>query len=255
MPDGRRMRVGMSATLFGVPSSHPTLAAELMLRHKGIGYRRIDLVSGLHRGMVRALGFPRNTVPALRLNGAHVQGTRAIALALDALSPDRPLLPAEPGRRAAVEAAESWGDEVLQPIPRRIIWAALKRDHTTVASYLEDARTGLPAPAAARLALPLIPLVGHLNRATDENVRRDLSSLPTLIGHVDELLAEGVIGGPERNVADFQIATSVGLLLTMGDTRPFVEGRPAERHARTVVPRQPGRLPATLPAAWRPAAD
>ena len=50
----------MPATLFGVPSSHPTLAAELMLRHRGIGYRRIDLVSGLHRGMVRALVYPRN---------------------------------------------------------------------------------------------------------------------------------------------------------------------------------------------------
>ncbi len=63
-----------------------------------------------------------------------------------------------------------------------------------------------------------------------------------------------MIGGPERNVADFQIATSVGLLLTMGDTRPYVEGRPAEHHARAVVPRQPGRLPPALPAAWRPAA-
>ena len=48
----------MTATLFGVPASHPTLAAELMLRHKGIGYRRIDLAAGLHRGMVRALGYP-----------------------------------------------------------------------------------------------------------------------------------------------------------------------------------------------------
>ncbi|MDQ5833707.1 MAG: hypothetical protein M3550_11760 [Actinomycetota bacterium] len=64
----------MSATLFGVPASHPSLAAELMLRHKGIRYRRIDLVAVIHRGMVRALGFPGSTVPALRIDSARVQG-------------------------------------------------------------------------------------------------------------------------------------------------------------------------------------
>jgi hypothetical protein len=59
-----------------------------------------------------------------------------------------------------------------------------------------------------------------------------------------------VIGGPELGAGDFQIATSVSLLLTMDDVRPFVAGRPAERHARELVARQPGRLPRALPAAW-----
>jgi hypothetical protein len=34
------------------------------------------------------------------------------------------------------------------------------------------------------------------------------------------LLEAGTIGDPEPNVADFQIATSVSLLLTMEDLRP-----------------------------------
>ncbi|MEA2365653.1 MAG: hypothetical protein QOI32_1165, partial [Thermoleophilaceae bacterium] len=55
----------MRATLFGVPASHPSLAAELMLQHKGVDYRRIDLVTAAHRGLLRALGFPRKTVPAM----------------------------------------------------------------------------------------------------------------------------------------------------------------------------------------------
>src|SRR6187431_1737860 len=104
----------MRATLFGVPASHPSLAAELMLRHKGVDYRRIDLVTAAHRGIVRALGFPGTTVPALRIGGAKVQGTREIALALDALVPSPPLFPADPERRREVEAAEEWGDELLQ---------------------------------------------------------------------------------------------------------------------------------------------
>jgi hypothetical protein len=32
----------MRATLFAVPASHPSLAAQLMLEHKGIDYRRVD---------------------------------------------------------------------------------------------------------------------------------------------------------------------------------------------------------------------
>jgi glutathione S-transferase len=243
----------MTATLFGVPASHPKLAAELMLRQKRVGYRRVDLTPGLHRGILRALGYPGVTVPAVRLGGARLQGTKAIALALDALIANAPLLPVDPERRAAVEAAESWGDEVLQPVPRRLVWGSLKRDHSTIASYLEGSRTGMPTPVVRRAAVPVIPLAVHLNKATDENVRRDLEALPQLIEHVDELIAEGTLGGAERNVADYQIATSVRLLLTMEDLRPYIDGHPAERHARAIVEWQPGRLGPALPADWLPA--
>jgi glutathione S-transferase len=233
----------MRATLFGIASSHPSLAGELMLRHKRISYRRVDLLPGLHRGVLKAAGFPWITVPAIRLDGAKLQGTRNIALALDALVPSPPLFPADPEERRAVEEAEAWGDEVLQPVPRRIVWNALKHDRSELATYLEGARTGIPTGVAARMAPQVAALARRLNRATDENVRRDLAALPGLFDHVDELIEQGVIGGPERNVADYQIATSVSLLLTMDDIRPMIEGRPAERLARDVVIHQPGHTP------------
>jgi glutathione S-transferase len=233
----------MRATLFGVPASHPSLAAELMLQHKGIDYRRIDLVTAAHRGLLRALGFPGKTVPAIRLDGAKVQGTTAIALALDSLVPSPPLFPEDPQRREAVIEAEAWGNEVLQPVPRRLIWNALKHDRSSVRSYLEDAKLGIPTGMAARTSAPIAAAARRFNRATDEAVARDLEALPGLIDRVDELIGEGVIGGPERNAADFQIATSIGLLLTMDDVRPLIEGRPAERLAREVIPHQPGRMP------------
>ena len=69
-----------------------------------------------------------------------------------------------------------------------------------------------------------------------------------MIDHVDELIERGVIGGSERNAADFQIATSLSLLLTMDDIRPLIEGRPAERLARDVVRRQPGHMPRVFAA-------
>ena len=233
----------MRATLFGVAASHPTLAAELMLRHKGVEYRRVDLPTVTHRMLLRALGYPRRTVPAIRIGGAKIQGTTDIARALDSLIPSKPLFPSDPEQRREVESADAWGDEILQPVPRRLTLNALKHDRSALRSYLEDAKLGVPVGLVAPVA-PLIAAASRrVNRATDENARRDLAALPGLIARVDELIDEGVIGGPERNAADFQIATSVSLLLTMDDARPLIEGRPAARLARDVVPRQVGHLP------------
>ena len=238
----------MRATLFALPASHPSLAAQLMLEHKGVDYRRIDLAAATHRTILRALGFPRKTVPAVKLDGVRIQGTREIALALDALIPAPPLFPADPERRRQVEQAEAWGEEVLQPVPRRLVWNALKHDSSTLESYLEGAKIGIPTTIAARTAAPFAMASRRFNRATDENAKRDLAALPGLIDRVDELIERGVIGGADRNAADYQIATSLSLLLTMDDIRPMIKNRPAERLAREVVKNQPGHMPRVFAA-------
>jgi glutathione S-transferase len=179
----------------------------------------------------------------MKLDGAKVQGTTEIALALDALIPEKPLFPRDPDRRREVEEADAWGNEVLQAVPRRLVWNGLGRDRSELATYLEGARLGIPTSIAARTAPPIAKLARRLNNATDENVRLDLAALPGMIDRVDELIERGVIGGAERNTADFQIATSISFLLTMDDLRPMIEGRPAERLAREIVTHQPGHLP------------
>jgi glutathione S-transferase len=242
------------ATLFGVPGSHPAMAGELMLERKGIEVRRLDLVAGVHRVMLRGLGFSRMTVPAIRLDGRRLQGTRTIALALDALVPSPPLVPAEPERREAVLRAEAWADEVLQPAARRLTWSALKRDRSTLGTYLEDARLGIPVSVATATAPPIIRLAARLNHADDEHARRDLAALPAALDRVDGLLAQGVIGGEEPNVADYQVATCVRLLMTLEDLGGWIERRPAGAHALAVVPRFPGRTGPVFPHDWLPAA-
>jgi glutathione S-transferase len=238
----------MRATLFGIPASHPTLAGQLMLEHKGVEYRRIDVPAGAQRLILRPLGFPGKTVPAIRLDGARLQGTTQIAFALDALMPERPLFPPVADRRREVVEADAWGNEVLQPVPRRLVWNGVGRDSSELRTYLEGARLGIPISVAARVAPPIAKLARRLNKATDESVERDLAALPGLIDRVDELIERGVIGGAERNAADYQIATSISLLLTMDDIRPMIEGRPAERLARAVVRHQPGHLPRVFAA-------
>ena len=89
-PRGRVIR------LYVIPGSNPSIAAELMLRHKGIDYRRRDLIHVVHIPIVKALGFPGRTVPALKSDGRKVQGSRAIARFLDELKPEPSLFPADP---------------------------------------------------------------------------------------------------------------------------------------------------------------
>src|SRR5689334_3447295 len=155
----------MKARLFTIPASHPSWSARLMLERKGIPYKRVDLVAGVHKPILRALRFPGKTVPALRLDDRRLQGTREIARALDEVVPEPPLFPTDPAERAKVEEAERWGDEVLQPIPRRIAWNILKRDHKPVRSYLEGARLGVPTSVAAATSAPIVAYAAHYNTA------------------------------------------------------------------------------------------
>jgi glutathione S-transferase len=240
----------VKAVLLGVPASHPTVAAELMLERKGVEVDRYDLVPGLHRFILRR-AFPEGTVPALLLDGQRLQGTRNISRALDVLVAEPPLFPAEAGRRAEVERAELWGDLVLQPVVRRLAWAALKRDRSTIETFLEDANLGLPTGLALATAAPVVALCARLNRAGDRSAKRDLAALPRLLDRVDGLIEKGVLsadGAP--TAADYQIAASVRLLLAFGDLRPAVEKRPAGRHALRVVPHFQGRIPAVFPPDW-----
>ena len=236
-----------TATLVGVPASHPSLAAELMLQRKGLDYQRFDLVAGVHRPLLRLLGFSGVTVPAVRLaDGVRIQGSRRLSRALDVLHPQAPLFPAE--GREEVERAEHWGDVVLQEVPRRIAWWGLRRRPEAVGTFLVDAKMGIPPQMAAPLTGPVVMLAKRLNRATDEAIERDLAALPGLLDHVDELIGDGVVGADEPNAADFQLATSLRLLMTFADLRPAIESRPAGELAVRVVPRFPGNVPAVLPS-------
>ena len=202
--------------------------------------------------VVKAMGFPGRTVPALKADGRKVQGSRDIARFLDEVKPEPPLFPADSAKRDAVEEAERWGDEELQPVPRRIAWVALGRDHSTVKSLLEGYKLGMPTSVAAATAAPIIWAEKKINKSTGDAVRADLAKVPGLIDHVDELIAQGVIGGAEPNAADFQIAPSVRLLMAFDQLRPLIEGRPAAELATRVVPSWNGHVPAALPADWVP---
>lgn len=240
----------MNVRLFVIPASHPAVAAELMLKHKGIAYKRTDLLPVISKGVLRVAGFPGVTVPALKIGASKVQGSRQIARELERLQPEPPLFPADPDRRAAVEAAERFGDEQLQPPMRQILWWGMKRDRAPLRSYSEGAKIGIPIGLAVKTAAPIVALSARFNEADDEHAQAALAALPGLLDRVDELIAAGTIDGESLNAADFQIATSLGLAMTLDDLRPTIENRPAGALAKRIVPNYPGRMPAILPPAW-----
>jgi glutathione S-transferase len=80
-------------------------------------------------------------------------------------------------------------------------------------------------------------------------------ALPSHLDRVDGWIARGVLGGEAINAADLQIASSLRLLLTVGDVAPLIDARPAGELARRVFGVYPGGVPAgTLPAGWVPGA-
>jgi glutathione S-transferase len=240
----------VKARLYVIPASHPSIAAELMLKRKGIDYKRTDLLPVISKVALRAVGFPGITVPALKIDGNKVQGSRPLARELERLVPEPALFPADPEMRSAVEEAERFGDEELQHPVRQILWWSIKRDNAPLRSYSEGAKIGMPIGLAMKTAGPIVALSAHFNEASDENARADIAKLPGLLDRVDAWIAAGVLGGPEPNVADFQIAPSIGLAMTMDDLRPAIEGRPAGALAERIVPDYPGRTPPILPREW-----
>jgi glutathione S-transferase len=234
--------------LYVIPGSHACRSAMLMLEHKRIRYRRVDIVTLLHPlvarlhgfdagGQTRAAGGRRTfglrlgdrlgTVPGLAADGQRISTNHGIARFLDAHHPEPALFPEEPTQRVAVEEAEDWANDTLQMDARRILAAAMVRDPAAFSRWSGDGRLGflLYKPALARrLILPRI-LGGAF--AVSPNPRRDpAAELPAMLDRIDAWIADGVLGGERLNVADFMVAPSLALILYRPDVRPVFEGRP-----------------------------
>jgi len=160
VPEGRLAPVSERVIrLYGIPLSHPVFGVRGMLAFKGLSYRYVELLAGGHPPMLWALGFRGATVPAIKLpDGRRVQGSLAIAQALEQTAPSPSLYPSRHSARAAVSDAERWGEAILQPIPRRLIRWGL-RQHLRQRQWFADVASPLPAPRVAGLLMtPIVPV-------------------------------------------------------------------------------------------------
>ena len=217
-----------------------------MLDLKGVEHELTEVLPGLQRIHLRLAGFRGGTVPALKLDGRRVQGSRGIARALERLRPEPPFFPAGPSALARVEEAERWGDEELQPVPRIILRWGLVR-HAELRRWLAR-QSGLPAPGVA--AVLSAPAAWYYARAVDADeaaARRVLAELEPMLDRVDALLADGVLAIDEPNAATLQVLCSVRALDTFADLHDQVAAHPCAAAARRLFPAYPEPVPPFLP--------
>jgi glutathione S-transferase len=233
-----------------LPPSHPCMAVEAALKLKGLSYERVELQPGPHVDeMARVYGEGRTTVPGVLIGDDAVHGSNTILERLEALAPEPSLYPADLGD--AVAAAACWGDEELQDLGRRLPWGALHFRPEAMGTF---AGAGPLDPAGTDFAMRFVRGSWKYHGITAVRLADDLAALPGLLDRVDALAADGVIGGQAPTAADLQIGSTLSVLLTLGDLRPLIEGRPAERVARAWFEDRPGRVPAgAFPAGWVPA--
>jgi glutathione S-transferase len=239
----------VSAKLYSFSLSHPSMAAKRMLELKGVAFQTVAILPGTQRIHLRALGFRAGTVPALKLDGRRIQGSRQIAQALEQVRPEPRLFPEDPGWRARVEDAERWGEQELQEVPRVLIRWGLLGDMNLRAWLAEQ--SGMPLPAvAARMLGPVARYYARAIGADEDAARRALGELPAMLDRADELLADGTLTPAAPNAATLQILCSIRALEEFTDLQPQLRGRPSTAAAREVFPQYPGPVPPFIPAAW-----
>lgn len=244
----------MAVVLYRMAISHPSAAVRKMLELKRVEYELVEVVPLGQRLHLRLAGFRGGTVPALKLDGRKIQGSRAIAGALDERWPDPPLFPADAEFRARVQEAERWGEEELQPIPRRLFRFGVANVPELRRWVLRRQR--LPAPGLVGAVLQ--PAVAYYartieadgRRASEAGVRADLAALPAMLARVDRLLADGTLTLDPPNAATLQILVTVRLLAGFEDLRDLVRAHVCAGPARKLFAKYNAKLPRFLDPAW-----
>jgi len=238
-------------TLHVLASSPPCKTVEAALRVKGLDAEIVALMPGPHNEeMIAIYGEGHHTVPGLVVDGEPVHGSVAILERLEQLVPQPSLYPAPIAD--AVHQAERWGEAELQDLGRSLSWGALHFRPESMATF---AGADPLDPAGTDFAIRFLRGAWRYNGITAEGLAADLAGLPAKLDHIDALARDGIVGGAQATAADLQIGATLRVLLTIGDVRPLIEGRPAEQVARRWFADYPGDVPAgAFPAGWVPSA-
>jgi glutathione S-transferase len=235
-------------TLYVICGSHACATGKLLLRHKDVAHRTVTFPSGMHPMLARFAGFKggdgplrpvdgearaqitmldrMGTVPALSMDGDRVQTNIAIARHLDRVRPRRPLFPGDFDERREVEAAEAWGDEVLQMVARRIVLRAGQTGAVTG----DDGRLGpliMKSPRARRGVTAVAARIFEADRDADAKLRAEL---PAHLDRIDAWIGAGVLDrDDDLTAADYMIAPSLALLAYCPELEADIVERPAGR--------------------------
>jgi glutathione S-transferase len=222
-----------------------TVAAALEL--KGLEYERIDFphAERLER-MEEIYGEGNSTVPGLLIDEQPVHGSRAILARLEAIAPEPTLFPSE-----QVREAERWGDEELQDLGRCLPWGALYFRPEAMGTFAGGEPLDGPG---TDFAIKFVRATWRYHGITAARLHDDLARLPAKLAHIEALAEDGTLDGEQPNAADLQIASTIRVLMPLGDLGALLHGSAAERIALRFFPSYPGSVPqGAFPAGWVPA--
>jgi glutathione S-transferase len=215
----------------------------------GYEYETVVLPTGRHQEDVEAVyGEGRRTVPGLVVDDEPVHGTAAIFARLEQLRPDEGLYPA--AARDAIREVEAGLAEDFQTTARVLVFGALHFRPEAMGTF---AGAGQLDPGGVDFAIKAMRATWRYLEIDAQRVHATLQALPAQLDAVDALVEEGTIGAERPTAADFQLGSSLHLLVQIGDVRPLVAERPAAGLLSLFEPGK-GDVPAgAFPSGWIPA--
>jgi glutathione S-transferase len=180
------------------PHSPFCMKVRAILDHKGLDYERVDPLS--ERATLGRRGTGK--VPALEIDGDFVTDSTDIALALDRLCPDPPLLPSGMREQGLAHAIEEWADESLYFIGLYYRWYEAEGRKPVAAAFGNSPKGQLAYRFYLRRIIGQLRGQGTL-RKTPEHVARDLERN---LDAAEHLLAPGpYIFGDAPYLCDFAL--------------------------------------------------
>ncbi len=234
-------------TVHVIPASHPCRTVIEAVRLKGLEHELVTLGPGEHNAVLEEIyGEGNTTAPGLTVDGRTAHGSLAALALLEEIAPEPSLYPEPLAER--IREAERWGDAELQDLGRWFSWGSLHFRPERLSTF----GGGEPLdPAGTDYAIKFIRGAWRYHGLSAVRIVEGLAGFPAKLDHVDELIAEGVIGGERPNAADLQIGATLRVILNVGDVAPMIEGRPAEEMARRWFSDYEGSVPAgAFPRAW-----
>jgi glutathione S-transferase len=175
-------------------------------------------------------------------------GTSTIFARLDELHPDAGFYP--PASADEIREAEAGIAEELQTSARVLVFGAM---HFRPESMGTFAGVDQLDPGGVDFAVKTMQGAWRYLDITAQRIYDTLQALPAQLDTVDALLDSGTLGGENPTAADFQLGSSLHLLVQIGDVRPLVEERPAWKVVSTLFEPGKGNVSAgAFPPGWVP---
>lgn len=206
--------------LYDFPTSPFCAKVRAVLHYQGAAFRAVDAT---RPGHWMALRRGTGKVPALAINGRLVFDSTDIAHELDALHPQRPVLPGDPQDRALCHLLEDWCDEALYFPALHRIWLDPAHD-AIVRRRFPPGPLGALAWRAYRARVRR-QLVGQgTARKPLEAIRRDLAR--DLQALADRLDGRRFLLGEQVWLCDFALFGQLRFLDFSADGRDLLARHP-----------------------------